>query len=68
MPVGACPHWGPASNRWRAAMWHYGHEKPKTENRTELTGTETEITEPIDFGSRILGTEINWVSSVPILG
>jgi hypothetical protein len=30
---------------------HSGHEKPRTENRTEVTENRTEVTEPIGFGS-----------------
>ena len=49
-----------------------GHKKPKTENRTEITGTETEVTETENFGSmfgsRFSGTEISTVNSVPELG
>jgi hypothetical protein len=45
------------------------HEKPKTENRTEITGTGPELTEPngsgSKFGFRILGTELTTVLSVP---
>jgi hypothetical protein len=41
----------------------------KTENRTEVTENRTEVTELIGFGSqfssRILGTEITRVISVP---
>ena len=47
-----------------------GHKKPKTKNRTELTGTELTGTEIFGsrFGSRFLGTEIITVNSVPGLG
>ena len=47
-----------------------GHEKPSTDNQTELTETElteTEIFGP-RFGSRFPGTEIITVNSVPALG
>jgi len=45
-----------------------GHEKPRIENRSELTGTETEVTKTEIFGPRFPGTEIITVNSVPILG
>ena len=49
-----------------------GHEKLRTENRTELIGNETEVTETEIFGRRFgfkfPGTKIITVNSGPALG
>jgi hypothetical protein len=46
----ACSETGSPSSV-QLKMTHSGHEKPRTENRTEVTENRTEVTEPIGFGS-----------------